>query len=93
MRSDHAPHLATGIPTNSPYYLAGDLTSVTAKKNHFTILLHGRLAIIYQGSFAPARFAAYAESGAFCPEVFHRAEVGPGQTTRWSAQYKFIHHE
>jgi hypothetical protein len=90
IRTDHELRLANRIPTNSPYYLAGDLTNTPAQQNSFTLTLHGRPAIIYQGSFAPAHFAAYAESGAFCPEVFRRATIRPGESVHWSARYRFM---
>jgi hypothetical protein len=80
----------SAVPTNAPFYLEGDLTGVTERQNSFTITLRSLPAIRFQGDFIPARFAAYAVPEAFCPEVFQRAEVNPGQTVRWSARYQFF---
>lgn len=89
-REGQTLRFGSAVPTNAPFYLEGDLTGVTERQNAFKLTLRGRLAIRFQGDFIPARFAAYAVPEAFCPEVFKRAELQPGQTVRWSARYQFF---
>jgi hypothetical protein len=43
----------------------------------------------YRAEFTPHRFALYAAADGFCPEVFMRATLEPGETTSWSATYRF----
>ena len=42
-----------------------------------------------QGDFPFSRFALYAEANAMCPEIFTEFELSPGQTRRWTRQYRF----
>jgi hypothetical protein len=42
----------------------------------------------YEGSFPPARFALFANEDGFCPEVFKRTTLAPGETASWSATYQ-----
>jgi hypothetical protein len=89
-RSDHLLWLISEIPTNTSFYLAGDFRDSTAAQNRFTVLLHGKPLLAFAGDFAPARFAAYAVTDGFCPEMFFRAELPAGKSARWSTRYQFL---
>lgn len=70
-------------------YYASDLDRVTAADNGFELSLGAAASVRYQGSFTPARFAAFASDEGFCPEVFKRAVLQPGEAISWSATYQF----
>ena len=88
----HAPRMlempAPLTPGGAAYY-AGDLQAVTADANTFSVRVNDAAVVQYQGDSTPHRFALYADADGFCPEVFVRAALEPGETTRWSATYRF----
>jgi hypothetical protein len=75
-------------PGGAAYY-AGELVDVPAGANTFTVQVDGAPVVRYQGEFTPHRFALYAAEDGFCPEVFMRAALEPGETISWSANYRF----
>jgi hypothetical protein len=88
----HAPRalemLAPLGPDGAAYY-AGDLVDVPAGANTFTVRVDGAPVVRYRAEFTPHRFALYAAADGFCPEVFMRVTLEPGETTSWSATYRF----
>jgi len=88
----HAPRTlempAPLTPGGAAYY-AGDLQGVTANTNTFSVRVNDAAVVRYQADSTPHRFALYADADGFCPEVFVRAALEPGETTRWSATYRF----
>lgn len=77
------------LPPGKAAYYAAELADVPADANGFELEVRGARVVRYRASFAPARFAAYADADGFCPEVFMRAALAPGETARWSANYRF----
>ena len=75
-------------PGEAAYYAAG-LAAVPAEANGFELEVAGVPVVRYRASFAPARFAVYADADGFCPEVFMRAALAPGVSASWSATYRF----
>jgi hypothetical protein len=75
-------------PGGAAYY-AGDLVDVPAAANTFTVQVDGAPVVRYEAEFTPHRFALYAAEDGFCPEVFMRAALEPGETISWSANYRF----
>jgi len=70
-----------------PFYLAADLADVETRSNTFDLQRGGRKILSYSGEFSPSRFALYATPEGFCPEVFFRAELKPGERVTWRARY------
>jgi hypothetical protein len=75
-------------PGGAAYY-AGELVDVPAGANTFTVQVDGAPVVRYEAEFTPHRFALYAAEDGFCPEVFMRAALEPGETISWSANYRF----
>ena len=71
------------------YYYASELAEVPAHANHFELQVSDEAAVSYRGEFPPRRFAVYADANGFCPEVFFRAALEPGETARWFGTYRF----
>ncbi|MFU8896765.1 MAG: hypothetical protein ACNA8J_10290 [Gammaproteobacteria bacterium] len=82
--------MATHLDPGGAAYYASNLTDVPAADNRFELSVGGATTLQYQGSFEPTRFALYASEDGFCPEVFKRAVLAPGETATWSASYRFI---
>lgn len=80
---------ATSLSAGEALYYASDLVAVPAAQNSFRVEIGAEAALGYAGSFSPARFALFANQDGFCPEVFHRANVQPGEAVAWSATYRF----
>ena len=80
---------ATLAPGEAAYYGA-DLAGVIQAENTFDLSVDDATIVRYEGSFVPARFAAFANQDGFCPEVFNRATLAPGETSSWSATYRFM---
>ena len=76
------------VPGAAHYY-ASELSAVPAASNTFGLKIGDYPVVSYQGSFAPQRFAVYAAADGFCPEVFTRSALEPGETVRWSSHYRF----
>jgi hypothetical protein len=88
----HAPrslHMQSPLAPGGAAYYAGDLVDVPAGANTFTVQVDGAPVVRYQAEFTPHRFALYAAEDGFCPEVFMRAALEPGETVSWSATYRF----
>ncbi len=88
----HAPRtleMLAPLGAGGAAYYAGDLQGVTANANTFSVRVNDAAVVQYQADSAPHRFALYADADGFCPEVFVRAALEPGETTRWSATYRF----
>jgi hypothetical protein len=81
--------LAAPLEPGGAAYYASELAGVTASANSFELSVEGTALLHYMGSFPPARFALYASSEGFCPEVFKRAALRPGEAAAWSAIYRF----
>jgi len=89
-RGSHRLHLAQHLGPGQVAYYASELERVTTADNRFELSLGGTVMVRYQGSFTPARFAAFASDEGFCPEVFKRAALDPGESISWSATYHFL---
>jgi hypothetical protein len=88
----HTPrslHMQAPLPPGGAAYYAGDLVDVAAVANTFSLQVDGAIVVSYQAEFRPHRFALYADADGFCPEVFMRAALEPGETVSWSATYRF----
>ncbi|MGD9388762.1 MAG: hypothetical protein PVI87_11125, partial [Gammaproteobacteria bacterium] len=77
------------LATDGAVYYAGELVGVPPDANTFEVRVDRRASVGYRATFAPARFALYADARGFCPEVFLRARLAPGATVTWSARYRF----
>lgn len=89
----HAPRslsMPAPLAPGAAAYYASELADVPARANTFEVQVDGRGAVSYRASFAPARFAVFANAAGFCPEVFMRASLEPGETVTWSATYRFM---
>lgn len=82
--------MAGSLQRDGAAWYGSDLTGASVSANEFELLVDGRRAVRYEGSFAPARFALYASEDGFCPEVFKRTALQAGETASWSATYQFI---
>jgi hypothetical protein len=70
-------------------YYGHDLAGASIAENTLALSVDSRTIVRYEGSFPPARFALYASAAGFCPEVFKRAALQPGETVSWAATYRF----
>jgi hypothetical protein len=70
-------------------YYASDLGDPPASANTVALAVDGHTIVRYEGSFAPARFALYASAEGFCPEIFKRSALQPGESVSWFAIYRF----
>ena len=82
--------MATPLRLGDTAYYASDLSGATSSTNSFELSVGGTTVLRYDGSFPPARFALYASEAGFCPEVFKRSNLQPGETVDWSAAYRFM---
>ena len=89
LRGDHSLRMKEALAPEGAVYYASDLPGAAAEANRFTIEVDGKPMVDYAGSFAPVRFALYASADGFCPEVFKRATLGPGESASWSSIYRF----
>lgn len=89
-RAPFSLEMASPLALDAAAYYASEVAGVPAGANTFELLVDGRPAVSYQASFEPARFAVYANADGFCPEVFMRAALEPGETATWSATYRFM---
>lgn len=74
-------------PGKAAYYAAEP--AAPAGANGFVLEVAGAPVVRYRASFTPARFAVYADADGFCPEVFMRAGLAPGESASWTATYRF----
>ena len=82
--------LAASLGPGDAAYYGSDLADVDSVANRFDLSVGGTTIVRYEGSFPPARFAVFANQDGFCPEVFKRATLAPGETASWSATYRFM---
>ena len=71
-------------------YYVTPLDKASAKFNRFTIQLAGQNIVHYEGTASPARFALYADSAGFCPEIFSKHSLAPNEELNWSSTYRFV---
>ena len=89
LRKPRSLAMAAPLPPGGAEYYASDLAGIPASANYFALEIEDRPVVRYQGSFPPRRLAVYADTDGFCPEVFMRSTLAPGETARWSATYRF----
>ncbi|NGX17179.1 hypothetical protein [Wenzhouxiangella sp. XN24] len=89
-RTPFSLEMSAPLAPGAAAYYASELPQVAAGANRFEVQVEGRPFVDYRASFAPARFALFANADGFCPEVFKRATLEPGETVTWSATYRFI---
>lgn len=88
----HAPRslrMQSALEPGGAAYYASDLVGVPPGANAFSVQVDGTPVVHYEAAFSPHRFALYAAADGFCPEVFMRSALEPGETVRWSATYRF----
>ena len=85
----NALRLAAPLRDGEAAWYGSDLKDATASANTVALSVDGSTIVHYEGSFAPARFAAYASAEGFCPEIFKRSVLQPGENVSWSATYRF----
>jgi hypothetical protein len=81
--------MAATLRAGEAAYYGSELADFPEAENTFELSIDDAPIVRYEGSFQPARFAAYASEDGFCPEVFKRATLEPGETARWFATYRF----
>ena len=82
--------LAEPLGPGEAAYYGSDLADVTRMENTFDLQVGDAMIVRYEGSFPPARFAVFANQDGFCPEMFKRTTLEPGETASWSATYRFM---
>jgi hypothetical protein len=82
--------LADSLGPGEAAYYGSDLADATREENTFDLSVGDETIVRYEGSFPPARFALFANHDGFCPEVFKRTILEPGETASWSATYRFM---
>ena len=82
--------LAEPLGAGEAAYYGSDLADVSRGNNTFEWSVDDLVIVRYEGSFPPARFALFANEAGFCPEVFMRTDLAPGETASWSATYNFM---
>lgn len=85
----NALRMAAPLDDGGAAYYGSDLRNATVSENTVTLSVDGSTIVRYAGSFAPARFSVYASAEGFCPEIFKRSALQPGETVSWSATYRF----
>jgi hypothetical protein len=85
----NALRLAAPLRAGEAAYYGSDLKDATVSENAVALSVDGSTIVRYEGSFAPARFAVYASAEGFCPEIFKRSALQPGESIRWFATYRF----
>jgi len=88
-RTPFSLEMSSPLAPGAAAYYASELPGVAAGANRFELRVEGLPFIDYRGSFEPARLALFANADGFCPEVFKRATLQPGDTATWSAIYRF----
>ena len=88
-RETNVLQLAAPLRPGEAAYYGSELADISASDNKFALSVGGSTVLHYEGSFPPARFALYASSEGFCPEMFKRATLEPGEIATWSATYRF----
>lgn len=79
----------TVIPEGKAFYYETRFDgALTVDQNHLTFSI-GDASVQLKGDFVPSAFAIFGLKDAFCPEIFHKVRVLPGQTTGWSMIYRF----
>lgn len=61
---------------------------VPAEQNRVRIRVDGQDWMELEGDFEASHFEFYAMDDAFCPEVFLRRTLAPGERTRWSRTWR-----
>jgi len=84
----HGLYPLNEIPKGKSFYYDTHFDTVTAEQNDLNFSI-GEASVQLKGDFAPSAFALFGLNEAFCPEIFHKVLVKPGQTTRWSMHYQF----
>ncbi|MBC8039808.1 MAG: hypothetical protein H7Y06_04630 [Opitutaceae bacterium] len=79
----------TSIKGGRAYYYESELPGVTAEQNRMHLTAGTPYTVTITGDFPPARIAVYAQHRDFCPEVFFKAELQPGETAKWTRTYTF----
>ena len=90
LRDGNSLHLAELLEAGEAAYYGSDLADVSGMENNFEWSVDHLAIVRYEGSFVPARFALFANEDGFCPEVFMRTTLAPGETASWSATYQFM---
>lgn len=85
----NALRMAGPLDEGGAAYYGSDLGDATASANSVALSVDGSTIVRYEGSFVPARFAVYASAEGFCPEIFKRSALQPGEDVSWSATYRF----
>jgi hypothetical protein len=86
----HSLRLAAPLGPAEAAWYGSDIDGASSAENTFELSVDAVKIVRYEGSFPPARFALYAAETGFCPEVFKRASLQPGETASWSATYRFM---
>lgn len=81
--------MATPLGDGKAAYYASELSDTPIAENTVALSVDGSTIVRYEGSFSPARVAVYASVAGFCPEIFKRSALQPGETISWSATYRF----
>ena len=92
----NALRMAAPLRDGEAAYYGSDLRDATVSENTVVLSVDGSAIVRYEGSFPPARFAVYASDEGFCPEIFKRSALQPGETISWFASYRFMvpsHHQ
>jgi hypothetical protein len=71
------------------FYWGSDLP-IAAAKNWLRVT-HAEVPaeVEIEGDSAAHRFAVWTDRTSFCPEIFRRAEIAPGEETVWTLRYRF----
>ena len=90
LREGNSLRLAEPLAPGEAAYYGSNLADVARRENTFDLSVGDATIVRYEGSFPPARFAVFANQDGFCPEVFNRTTLAPGETASWSATYRFM---
>jgi hypothetical protein len=82
--------LAAPLGPGEAAWYGSDLEHSGSSRNTFELSVDGVVKVLYEGTFVPARFALYASEQGFCPEVFKRAVLQPGESVSWTVTYRFL---
>ncbi|MCD8481470.1 MAG: hypothetical protein LR015_01610 [Verrucomicrobia bacterium] len=87
--SNNSLRLKAELGADDAAYMAGPLNELTSAQADFRIKVFGRNLVHYRADFKPYRFALFIDYRGFCPELFFRADLAPGESVSWSATYQF----
>ncbi len=87
----HALQPRAEVQGGGAFYYESELPEAKTEENHLRLTAGTAYSVRMSGDFAPERIAVYAQHSFFCPEVFFRAVLRPGETARWSLSYQFTH--